>query len=246
MDDQPPAQAVSPLPLPPAPEERPQPTANITSNTTNVQLNYQSTRVTHNPTRSRASSRRRTTISRARSRTPTSQRVPLPAHHISPEPPALASGSEQPPQQTLPAEPLPADGAGSAATTIYSSPASTTPGSQPQQPGQPERDDHAPVPAPSGSLPHSTGQQSAASAAAEVNMETIESLLPAKRPFETMHTLLKDEDGEISRTYSGFDGSPDIGFGKKLDQYCKVYLNSDQRTKDVPDKVAHESDSSAD
>ncbi|CAJ1364137.1 unnamed protein product [Effrenium voratum] len=111
---------------------------------------------------------------------------------------------------------------------------------------QPDRDDHAPVPAPSGSLPHSTGQQSAASAAAEVNMETIESLLPAKRPFETMHTLLKDEDGEISRTYSGFDGSPDIGFGKKPDQYYKVYLNSDQRTKDVPEEVAHESDSSAD
>ena len=93
-----------------------------------------------------------------------------------------------------------------------------------------------------GRLPQMTGQQSAASAAPEVNMETIESLLPAKRPFETMHTLLKDEDGEISRIYSG----PDIGFGKKPDQHYKVYLNSDQRTKDVSEEVAHESDSSAD
>ena len=70
--------------------------------------------------------------------------------------------------------------------------------------------------------------------------------LPQKRPFDTMFTLVMDEQGHITTPDASWDGSPPIGFGPAPRLFHKAYLSSSQRLEDVKDigKAGDESDTS--
>ena len=70
--------------------------------------------------------------------------------------------------------------------------------------------------------------------------------LPQKRPFDTMFTLVMDEQGNITTPDASWDGSPPIGFVPAPRLLHKAYLSSSQRLEDVKDigKAGDESDTS--
>ena len=70
--------------------------------------------------------------------------------------------------------------------------------------------------------------------------------LPQKRPFDTMFTLVMDEQGHITTPDASWDGSPPIDFDPAPRLFHKAYLSSSQRLEDVKDigKAGDESDTS--
>ena len=69
-------------------------------------------------------------------------------------------------------------------------------------------------------------------------------LLPQKRPFETMITLVMDEKGDITRAHSYWDGSPFVGYGPFNARCHAAYLSTNHRQEDVREhgKDPNESD----
>ena len=69
-------------------------------------------------------------------------------------------------------------------------------------------------------------------------------MLPQKRPFDTLYTLIADEFGNITRPHSHWDGSPWVGYGPNFKKFHHAYLSSQQRPQDVQDngKDPQESD----
>ncbi|CAK9109800.1 unnamed protein product, partial [Durusdinium trenchii] len=72
--------------------------------------------------------------------------------------------------------------------------------------------------------------------------------LPQKRPFDSLHTLLREADGTITTMNPTWGGTPPQGFGRASNRFHKIYLTTQQRQQDVngTSKPAEEADTSAD
>ena len=81
---------------------------------------------------------------------------------------------------------------------------------------------------------------SSGSAHSAANLQTDEYMqaepqpqLPQKRTFDRLFTLAINEQGQISRTHTYWDGSPFIGYGPSRNRCHEAYLTTDSRKQDT-------------
>ena len=99
---------------------------------------------------------------------------------------------------------------------------------------------------PAGSEQQQTAEQTLQADVQQQEME--DGILPAKRPFDSIVTLMPINDRMASRIHPHWDGSPPLAYGPASRRYHRAYLTSQQRQQDVASlgKDPRESDTSQD